>query len=83
MRRHVDHMPMIEPVTADAFTPKFAKVPGAGWTAQASDESAECPAGNALDGDTATMWHSAYTPTASPLPHSITIDMHATLNVSG
>jgi galactose oxidase len=41
------------------------------------------PAGNVLDGDTATFWHSTYTPTGSPLPHSITIDMHATMDGSG
>jgi predicted enzyme related to lactoylglutathione lyase len=70
---------MIEPITADAFTPKFAKLVGAGWTVWASDESPECPSRNVLDGDTATIWHSGYLPTGSPMPHSITIDMHATM----
>jgi galactose oxidase len=74
---------MIEPTTADACTPKFRTLLRAGWTASASDELPDCPAGKVLDGDPATFWHSTYTPTGSPLPHSITIDMHATMDVSG
>jgi len=33
---------------------------------------------NALDGNSATIWHSQYTPTVKPLPHWITIDTHST-----
>ena len=36
-----------------------------------------------LDGNPGTMWHTQFMPTAPALPHSITIDMHATNTVSG
>ena len=38
---------------------------------------------NVLDGSASTIWHSRWSGTAAPLPHSITIDMHATRAVSG
>lgn len=76
-------MPMIEPTTVDAFSPKFAPFPRAGWTAAASDQAASYPAGNVLGGSPRTIWHSTYSPSPTPLPHSITIDMHATRSISG
>ncbi|MCX5307741.1 MULTISPECIES: discoidin domain-containing protein [Streptomyces] len=57
----------------------------AGWTAAASDEetgSENGRAANVLDGNDRTIWHSKWAPTATPLPHSITIDMHRTEAVS-
>ncbi|MEV7521836.1 discoidin domain-containing protein [Streptomyces sp. NPDC091371] len=56
-----------------------------GWTATASDEETTGENGraaNVLDGDAATIWHSKWTGTPAPLPHSITIDMHRTQTVS-
>jgi galactose oxidase len=62
-------------------------LPRTGWTATASDEegtSTSGRAGNVLDGNTATMWHSRWSPApAAPLPHSITIDTKATRSISG
>ncbi|WP_261989498.1 discoidin domain-containing protein, partial [Streptomyces sp. uw30] len=55
------------------------------WTATASDEESTAESGraaNVLDGDTATIWHSKWSGTPAPLPHSITIDMHSTAVVS-
>ena len=74
----VNPTPMLMASTADAFTPKAAALSPSGWTATASDQAAGYPASNAVDGKTATFWHSSYSPTPVPLPHSITIDMHAT-----
>jgi galactose oxidase len=55
-----------------------------GWTASADNEaSATYAASNVLDGDGPTMWRTATTKTAPPLPHNITIDMHSTHVVSG
>lgn len=76
-------MPMITATAADSFTPKMAVLAASGWTAVASDQSSSYPAGNAIDGNSATIWHSKYSPTAVPLPHSITINMHAVSYVSG
>ncbi|MFF3212728.1 discoidin domain-containing protein [Streptomyces sp. NPDC002886] len=56
-----------------------------GWTAAASDEetgSENGRAANVLDGDTGTLWHSKWSGTPAPLPHSVTIDMHRTSAVS-
>ncbi|MFF3402358.1 discoidin domain-containing protein [Streptomyces sp. NPDC002659] len=70
---------------AVAMEPAAPTLPRDGWTATASDhETAKgdySPA-RALDGDPTTMWHSKWTPTATPLPHTITIDMHKTVVVS-
>jgi galactose oxidase len=78
-----NRMPMLSATAADSFTPKVATLPSSGWTAVASDQQSGYPAGNAIDGNKATIWHSRFSPTAVPLPHSITIDMHATNYVSG
>ncbi|MFJ6755598.1 discoidin domain-containing protein [Streptomyces sp. NPDC091273] len=56
-----------------------------GWTAAASDEETTGENGraaNVLDGDTNTIWHSQWSGTATPLPHTLTIDMHRTSVVS-
>jgi len=73
---------MIEP-TAEASVERAAVLPRDGWTAVASDQAPADPAGNVLDGNTATIWHSRYAGTPAPLPHSITIDMRATASVTG
>jgi galactose oxidase len=76
-------MPMIEATAADSFSPKLSPLPPIGWTVTASDQSGLYPASNLLDGSNGTIWHSAYTPVATPLPHSVTIDMHRTRSISG
>jgi galactose oxidase len=78
-----NHMPMLTATAPDSFTAKLDPLGSSGWTATASDQESGYPASNAVDGDSTTFWHSNYAPTAVPLPHSITIDMHATNYVSG
>ena len=78
-----NRMPMLTATAKDSFTPKVAKLTSSGWSAVASDQQSSYPAGNAIDGNQATIWHSRFSPTAVPLPHSITIDMHATNYISG
>ncbi|WP_369147697.1 discoidin domain-containing protein [Streptomyces sp. R44] len=71
---------------ANAMEPAAPALDRTGWTATASDEETTGEngrAGNVLDGDTATIWHSSYSGTPVPLPHSITVDMHRTAVVSG
>jgi galactose oxidase len=62
-------------------------LPRTGWTASASDEevaAADNRAGNVLDGNAATMWHSRWSSVpAAPLPHSITIDTKAAQSIAG
>jgi galactose oxidase len=57
-------------------------LPRAGWTASAGDQAVANPAGNVLDGNATTIWHSLFSP-AVPLPHAITIDMKATRRIGG
>lgn len=78
-----DPMPMLTATAADSFTPKMAALASSRWTAVASDQSSNYPARNAIDGDRATIWHSDNLPRALPLPHFITINMHALNYVSG
>jgi galactose oxidase len=57
-----------------------------GWTVTATSQetvSQNNAAANALDGNTATIWHSRWGGTPDPLPHSITIDMATANLVSG
>ncbi|MER5205521.1 discoidin domain-containing protein [Streptomyces sp. NPDC002825] len=71
---------------ANAMEPAAPLLDRTGWTATASDEETTRENGraaNVLDGSTATIWHSRYSGTTAPLPHSITIDMHRTAVVSG
>ncbi|MGW6705817.1 discoidin domain-containing protein [Streptomyces sp. NPDC054956] len=70
---------------ANAMEPTAPVLDRTGWTATASDEETvgeNGRAANVLDGNTATIWHSKWTGTPAPLPHSITIDMHRTAVVS-
>ncbi|MFJ2592642.1 discoidin domain-containing protein [Streptomyces erythrochromogenes] len=70
---------------ANAMEPAAPLLDRAGWTATASDEETTGENGraaNVLDGDNNTIWHSKWTATAAPLPHTITIDMHRTAVVS-
>jgi galactose oxidase len=78
-----DHMQMLEATTADSFTPQADPLAESGWTAAASDQQSGYPASFAIDGNSDTFWHSEYSPRTMPLPHSITIDMHAVHWVSG
>ena len=70
--------PMLTASTADSFTPKMAPLSRAGWTVVASGQSSSHPVRSAIDSKQATFWHS----TSSPLPHRITINLHATRYVS-
>ncbi|MGW6709645.1 discoidin domain-containing protein, partial [Streptomyces sp. NPDC054956] len=70
----------------DPGTPAAApNLPRTGWTVAASDEELVAENGkasNVLDGNVATPWHSKYANGLVPFPHTITIDMHKTEDVS-
>src|SRR5260370_33005668 len=78
-----NHMPMLTATAPDSFTAKVDPLGSSGWTATASDQERGYPASNAIDGNSTPFWHSNYTPTAVPLPHNITRDMHAPNYLSG
>ncbi|HEU4346737.1 MAG TPA: discoidin domain-containing protein [Actinoplanes sp.] len=62
-------------------------LPRTGWTASADSQEtlkANYVAANVLDGNTATIWHSRYSPSPpAPLPHHITVNMRVQNLVSG
>ena len=59
------------------------------WTVMAdSQETVDqmAPATAAIDGDTATFWHTAWAPDGvndAPLPHSLTVDLKTTQPITG
>jgi galactose oxidase len=54
-----------------------------GWTAAADSEDTNFAAANVLDGDAATIWHTSFVGTPAPLPHTLTIDTHASVSLGG
>lgn len=62
-------------------------LPRTGWTVAADSQETVQENGaavNVLDGNTATIWHTAYnTSPPAPLPHTLTVDMKVTNLVSG
>ena len=54
-----------------------------GWSITADSQQPGNEATKALDGNSGSIWHSAYSPTNVPLPHSVTIDMKTARNVQG
>jgi galactose oxidase len=61
-------------------------LPRAGWTVTADSQETATPgymAAAAIDGSTATFWHTKWTGTDAPLPHTFTIDMHEVVLVAG
>lgn len=70
-------------VSGQSVTTSASPINRAGWTISADSQQPGNEATNALDGNTGSIWHSAYSPTNAPLPHRITIDMKAAQNVQG
>ena len=58
-----------------------------GWTVSADSQETAAPnnlAPNVLDGNSATIWHSAYsTKPPAPLPHALTLDLKKTVSIGG
>src|SRR5947209_18112275 len=79
------HHHVTEPDPTRAALAAPTVVPRIGWTvtADSQDTANHNVASNVLDGNTSTIWHTQWTPTFSPLPHHLTIDMHATRAIAG
>ncbi|MFE5794270.1 TIM-barrel domain-containing protein [Streptomyces sp. NPDC056503] len=69
--------------TADAI-PASPQIPRADWTATADSQEAAEPARNAVDGNPATQWHTAWS-SGSPaaLPHELRVDLGGRYIVDG
>jgi galactose oxidase len=79
------HPHALEAVPAAAMTPA-APLPRTGWTVTADSQETALgndAATNAIDGDPATFWHTRWSTSVDAMPHTLTIDMHATDTVAG
>lgn len=56
-----------------------------GWRLVSADsaQSDEGPAGNAIDGDANTYWHTEYDPVLHKYPHNLVVDMGQEVSVAG
>ncbi|KAI1182408.1 hypothetical protein F5B17DRAFT_190593 [Nemania serpens] len=68
---------------AVAQFPWATAVPRTGWTATADSSQAGNEAAKAIDGNSSTFWHTAYSPTVAPLPHYIQLDMKKSFVING
>lgn len=72
------------PPPAPESPPAFAHVvPHSQMTATATSAQSINPAGNAIDDDQCTFWHTRYAPIYDPMPQSITLDLGATYATTG
>ncbi|WP_245951338.1 discoidin domain-containing protein [Phytoactinopolyspora halophila] len=83
--RYRERVPLAdEPVNPDATwpdEPEGIRVPAGELTAVASTEDEFREAGNAVDGDIRSYWHSSTSP-VEELPHQITVDMQRVRHLS-
>ncbi|KAJ8124532.1 hypothetical protein O1611_g9109 [Lasiodiplodia mahajangana] len=63
--------------------PWATAIPRAGWTATADSFQPGNEAAKAIDSNSSTFWHTAYSPTIAPLPHYIQLDMKKSYVVNG
>jgi galactose oxidase len=70
-------------VIGEIATVNSGLLPRGRWTVTASDNYTYDPPEKAIDGSTASIWHSKWDGTPVPLPHSITIDMKDSQMISG
>ena len=60
-----------------------AKISQTGWTASTDSFQPGTESIKAIDGNTATMWHTRWYPLGAPLPHNLTIDLKNISMVDG
>jgi alpha-galactosidase len=71
------------PVATQPSGPWPYFVPSSSLSAMASSANNGYPAGNAVDGQVTTLWHSQFSPVHDPLPISLTIDLGSAQTVTG
>ncbi|KAI0396749.1 copper radical oxidase [Xylariaceae sp. FL0594] len=68
---------------AAAQFPWATAIPRTGWNVTADSSQAGNEAARAIDGNSSTFWHTAYSPTVAPLPHYIQVDMKKSYVING
>lgn len=87
-RRPTGHwlLPLILVLLASATSAAQGPIPHSGWAVTYADsQETICgngQAGNAIDGNTSTIWHTQLCNTTAPLPHEIQIDLGASYVLS-
>lgn len=75
----INQEPVLDPVIGSK-----QEVSKTGWTiADVDSEEGGYPAGNALDNDPSTYWHTQYSGAEPTHPHQLSIDMHASHVLNG
>ena len=66
------------------FVPKFAnQLQELGARIRADSQEDDYPAANAIDGDSATMWHTPWNEPAPPFPHELIVELPKPAKLSG
>jgi endo-1,3(4)-beta-glucanase len=58
-------------------------MPRTGWIVSADSQAGSNPATNAIDGNPASIWHTPWSPTSLPMPHSLQVDLGSAKAVGG
>jgi hypothetical protein len=55
----------------------------AGWVVSADSQATGYPAGSAVDGNSASIWHTPWSPSSLPMPHSLVVDLGSARSIGG
>jgi hypothetical protein len=58
-------------------------IPRAGWAISADSQASGYPASAAVDGNPATFWHTPWSPSSLPMPHSLVVDLGTARSIGG
>jgi hypothetical protein len=58
-------------------------IPRTGWVVSADSQSTYNPASAAIDGNAGSIWHTPWTPSSVPLPHSLVVDLGSAKAIGG
>jgi len=60
-----------------------AVLPRSGWVVSADSQASGYPAASVVDGNSATIWHTPWSPSSLPMPHSLVVDLGSAKAIGG
>jgi endo-1,3(4)-beta-glucanase len=54
-----------------------------GWVVSADSQATGYPAGSAVDGNPSSIWHTPWSPSSLPMPHSLVVDLGSSRSIGG
>jgi hypothetical protein len=63
--------------------PSGAVIPRTGWVVSADSQATGYPAASAVDGNPSSIWHTPWSPSSLPLPHSLVVDLGSARVIGG